>query len=607
MDKVTETYVRQFTDPARRLGATYEPGKGTHIRVWAPKAKDVTIEWEGKAPAPLKKDGDYFTGLFPDAHPGDRYRFRLDGGAQLADPASRYQPEDTLGASAVVAQDFNWTDQAWRGVPYSKWVIYELHTGTYSPTHDFDGIRADLPRLKKLGVNAIEIMPVSQFSGARNWGYDGVFPHAVQDSYGGPEKLKALVDACHAHGIAVILDVVYNHLGPEGNVLPQFGPYTQDKYHTPWGEAINFDGRGSDDVRRYFLQSAWQWLTEFHIDGLRLDAVHAIFDTSPVPFLEDLSRMKDAAEKLRGQKLALIAETDANDSRLLKPVDKNGLGMDTHWADDLHHALHATLTGEHDGYYADYGGLKQLARIYERGVAFEDDYSPFRRRRHGRSYDGIDPKRLVVESQNHDQIGNRLRGDRLIAQAGFEKAKLAAAAILLSPFTPLLFMGEELATDKPFTYFVSHHGHDLIEAVRKGRAAEWKDFAWQETPPDPAGQDTFDSCVLDTKAKRGSEQAAMQAYYKQLIALSKRFRAAGKPSVALDEAAKRITLTYKTRGKTMTAVLSFNEAASAYDPGRPYICLLRSEDWKKGATAPKSFNGTGPLTMAPFSAAVLEF
>ena len=583
MEKIIESHIRNFEDPAQRLGATYVEGEGTYFRIWAPAYESLSIVWlasqarnvtpalrggpEPQEPRPvpwipaqggddnvraLEKEGDCFTGFFPDIKPGARYWLRTPEGEKFADPASRFQPEDTTGPSQVVAQDFAWTDKAWQGIPPDEWVIYEIHPGTFSDGHDFDGIVADLPRLKALGVTTLEIMPVSQFAGDRNWGYDGVFPHAVQHSYGGPERLKALVDACHAQGLAILLDCVYNHLGPEGNVLFQCGPFVRDKYHTPWGPALNMDGANSDDVRRYFLQTAWQWLTEFHFDGLRLDAVQMIFDNAPVTFLQELSVLAKKASERRGYLLIVTGESDMNDARLVAPVADNGLGLDAHWADDFHHCLHVLLTGEKDGYYADYGGLDQLAKIYRRGVAFEGDYSPFRKRRHGKSYEGVDKKRLIVETQNHDQIGNRLTGDRLIVQAGVEKAKLGAACVLLSPFTPFLFMGEEYGATTPFTYFISHHGDELVEAVRKGRAEEWKDFAWQDEPPDPAGVENFESCVLRDR----DGNPAMQAYYRDLIALSKRVRQCELADAAQEGDTIRLTYTGK---ETLAVILSFSD------------------------------------------------
>ncbi|MDB5491817.1 MAG: malto-oligosyltrehalose trehalohydrolase [Micavibrio sp.] len=543
-----------YNDPRQRIGANYIEGEGVQIRLWAPLKDDVRIIWNDGVPEPLARDDEgYYTGFFPAAKPGDRYIF-TEGENRFADPASRYQPEGSFSPSAVVPQAFAWSDKDWRGIPFSEWVIYEIHVGTFSETCDFKGVIADLPRLKDLGITTLEIMPVSQFSGCGNWGYDGVFPHAVQNSYGGPDGFKALIDAAHAQGMAVILDVVYNHIGPEGNTLFACAPYTQTKYKTPWGDALNYDGEHSHHVRRYFLQSVWQWLTEYHLDGLRLDAVQTIFDTSAIPFLEELSALKAEAKKMRKQSLILIAETDANDSRILAPISQNGFGLDAQWADDLHHALHAILTGERNGYYEDYGDLAQLARIYERGVAFEGQISPFRHRHHGRSYEGVDKKRLIVESQNHDQVGNRMKGERLSMLVEEQKLKLAAACILLSPFTPFIFMGEEFTCRKPFLYFTSHSDEKLNEAMRKSRAEEWKSFGWDEEPPDPSDTETFNQCILSDGDR--AEGAEMQAYYKELIALSKTLRKSS-CSVSYQEKQNCIVLKYPEVNKIV--VLNFSD------------------------------------------------
>jgi maltooligosyltrehalose trehalohydrolase len=602
METLTAHQVRQFIDPRRRVGATYVPGDGVYIRLWAPTVEKALIEWTDSEPILLTRDDDgYHLGHFPAACPGDTYFFLCDG-RRIPDPASRHQPTGVFGPSAVLPADYVWTDDGWRGVPYESWVIYEIHTGTFSGSHDFSGIIQDLERLKTLGVTTLEIMPVSPFSGARNWGYDGVFPHAVQAGYGGPAALKALVDSCHAHGLAVILDVVFNHLGPEGNVLFSCGPYMEEKYRTPWGDALNFDGPGSDHVRRYFLQAAWQWLTEYHFDGLRLDAVQTIIDTSPVPFLEDLARLKREAERVTGRRLILTAESDRNDSRLLQPVDGNGLGMDAQWADDLHHALHATLTGERSGYYMDYGGAAQIAKIYERGVAYEGGYSPFRRRRHGRSYEGIDRRRLIAETQNHDQTGNRLRGERLSVLVDLEKLKLAAACVMLSPFTPFIFMGEELAAENPFLYFVDHQNQELLEACRAGRRREWKSFGWTEEPPDPGAPATFERCVLrDKNPAPGSRAALMQSYYRELAGLSKTVRTCV-PTVEYDEKHNHIALRYQKPGTEIAVFLSFNAQETAYGlpGGVPWRCALASAGYEP-ATAPRT-----PAALPPFSATVFS-
>ncbi len=613
--------LRQFTRPEERLGATYVPGKGTYVRLWASHAESsVAVEWQSRKgePEPLKpEERGYYAGFFPDIKAGEKYFFIIDGKEKLADPASRYQPDGVFGPSEVAALEYDWTDKDWKGVPYPEWVIYELHTGTFSDEGTFKGIIEDLPRLKKLGVTTLEIMPVAQFSGERNWGYDGVFPFAVQNTYGGPEKLKELVNAAHNAGLAVILDVVYNHLGPEGNVLFQLAHYTQDKYHTPWGQALNFDGSWNDEVRRYFLQTLWQWLTEYHFDGLRLDAIQTIFDTSPFPFLEELSRVKKAAEDETGRALTLIAETDANDPRVLLPFEQGGIAMDAHWNDDLHHAIHAYLTGEQDGYYLDFGNLGQLAKIYRNGVCYDGDYSVYHKASRGRSYEGIDARRLVVSSQNHDQIGNRMYGRRLSQLVDFEKLKLAAACVFLSPFTPFLFMGEELATEQPFLYFVDHHDPDLIKAVQEGRKREFQAFAWKGEPPDPAAAETYESCVLkDKNPQKGSKCGVMTEYYRRLIVLSKQLRGRYllQPDgydVVYDEKTKQISL-QNIEGKDSFAVIfNFAEEEQTCSVGafinEDWEIALQSQDFVENQLdfPVKKLNGKVSLTLSGYSATVL--
>lgn len=608
MEKIISRRIDQFTKAEKRVGATYVEGQGTYIRLWAPEKEHAEIEFIGGAKTALAKGNDgYFTGHFSDVKPGTRYYFHIDG-KRIPDPASRFQPEGVRGPSEILDEDFSWTDKSWASISSTEWVIYEIHPGTFSEKHNFDGVIDDLPRLKELGINCLEIMPVSQFSGGRNWGYDGVFPHSVQNTYGGPEGLKRLVDTAHAQGFAIILDVVYNHIGPEGNVLFGTAPYTQTKYATPWGDALNYDGEYSDDVRRYFLQTVWQWLTEYHFDGLRLDAVQTILDTSPIPFLQEVSLLKKEAEKQRGQKLVLIAETDMNDPRVLEPREKNGMGFDGHWADDLHHTLHVTLTGETSGYYSAYtGGAEQLAKIYNQGVAYAYEYSPFHKRFHGRGYDHIEKHRLIVETQNHDQVGNRMMGERLSQLVDFEKLKLAAAAVLLSPFMPFLFMGEEFASEQPFLYFISHEDPKLLEAVRKGRANEWKSFGWDKEPPDPGAEETFNACVLKDKKAFSEKGKIMQSYYRNLIALSKSIRTSIL-TVSYNNQGNFITLNYKKPDDEKIVVLSFNSSAIDYtlSSDNSWECILNSASFQPGQEEPQSLKVAEKVKIAPYSAQVFQ-
>jgi maltooligosyltrehalose trehalohydrolase len=416
---------------------------------------------------------------------------------------------------------FDWQDQGWKGIPLSQWILYELHVGTFTLEGTFAALIPRLPELVELGVNVLELMPVAQFPGERNWGYDGVYPYAVQTSYGGAAGFKALVNACHQLGLAVILDVVYNHLGPEGNYLRDFGPYFTDKYHTPWGDALNFDDRYSDGVREFFLQNAEYWLEEFHLDGLRLDAVHAIYDFSAYLFLQELAEQVDALEARTGRPRVLIAESDLNDVRLITPREQGGYGLDAQWCDDFHHSLHTLLTGEKTGYYQDFGELEHLAKAYRESYVYSGQYSCYRARRHGNSAAGRPGSQFVVCIQNHDQIGNRMLGERLSQLTSFEGLKLAAATLLLAPMLPLLFMGEEYGEVAPFLYFVSHGDPDLVEAVRQGRRREFSAFAWQGEPPDPQAEETFLRSKLNWDLKKAGHHQVLWKWYQTLIRLRK--------------------------------------------------------------------------------------
>ena len=503
-------------DP-RRPGAHEQDGR-TAFSVWAPLAQSVELELDG-ARTPLEPFDDGWYGAVHEAGPGARYGFALDAGDLLPDPASGWQPDGVHGLSAVAPERHRWSDGAWRGMPLDQLVFYELHVGTFTEEGTFDAVIPRLPELGALGVTVVELMPVAEFPGGRNWGYDGVFPYAAQSTYGGPEGLMRLVDAAHAAGIAVCLDVVYNHLGPEGNVLGRFGPYFTDRYRTPWGQAVNVDGPDSDAVRGYLVGNALRWFETFHIDALRLDAVHAIADQSAVPFLAELADATAELEEQLGRPLHLIAESDLNDPRMITPRAAGGLGMDAQWSDDFHHALHRLLTGEQRGYYADFGDPGALAKALRDGFVIDGERSGYRRRRHGASARGLPGKRFVVYSQNHDQVGNRMAGDRLIETAGEDAARVAAVAVLTSPFVPLLFMGEEHAERRPFPYFVSHTDPALVEAVRTGRAEEFSGFDWGGEPPDPQDEQTFESARLDWGSRDRPEGAAMLGLYRTLLCL----------------------------------------------------------------------------------------
>lgn len=513
----TGTDVRRIS-----LGATLLDGGRCRFLVWAPGAERVEVHLLSprERTEPLDAQGPgYHHAVLEDVPPGSLYWYRLPGGTERADPASRSQPQGVHGPSEVVGPEFPWTDGDWLGRPLSEYVLYELHVGTFATEGTFEGVIPYLDGLRELGITAVELMPVAQFPGERNWGYDGVYPFAVQRSYGGPCGLKRLVDAAHARGLAVVLDVVYNHLGPEGNYLGEFGPYFTDRYRTPWGQALNFDGPESDEVRRYFVENALQWLDEYHVDALRLDAVHAILDHSAHPFLQELAEAVQLRAKELNRPLLLIAESSLNDPRLIRPPELGGLGLDAQWSDDFHHALHVLLTGERQGYYADFASLGDLELALRDGFVYAGRYSAFRGRRHGSSARDVPAVRFVVSVQNHDQVGNRRLGDRLASSLDLEQRKLAAGALLLSPFVPLLFMGEEYGETAPFLYFVSHTDPALVEAVRRGRNEEFASFGWQEEPPDPQAEETFRRSRMDHGLREGGEHRALYAFHRELLRL----------------------------------------------------------------------------------------
>jgi maltooligosyltrehalose trehalohydrolase len=419
----------------------------------------------------------------------------------------------------VVDTRFPWEDQYWHGLPLQAYILYELHVGTYTAAGTFVAIIPHLDALRRLGITAIELMPIAQFPGQRNWGYDGVQPFAVQYSYGGPEGLKHFVNACHQRGLAVVLDVVYNHLGPEGNYLGSFGPYFTDNYKTPWGAALNFTGPLSDEVRRFFIENALYWITECHIDALRLDAVHAIMDCSAYPFLEELATVVHAQAARLNRQVYLIAESNLNDTRLIRPPGLGGHGLDAQWNDDFHHALHTLLTGEQAGYYQDFGTLAHLGTAWSTGYVYGGQYSSYRQRRHGHASHLVPARAFVVYAQNHDQVGNRMLGERLSQLVSFERLKLAISVVLLSPYMPLLFMGEEYGETAPFYYFVSHLDPDLVEAVRRGRRDEFTAFHWQGEPPDPQAEVTFWRSKLNHARRDQEPHRTLLAFTQELVRL----------------------------------------------------------------------------------------
>lgn len=490
--------------------------------VWAPRARHgVEVEIAGERRALHRGPDDEWFLEVPEAGPGTNYAFVLDGGRPLPDPRSQHQPAGVHGPSQVVdLAGFPWSDGAWKGFHLPGSVLYELHVGTFSPEGTFDGAIARLDHLVDLGVDAVELMPVVEFPGTRGWGYDGVDLFAPHHAYGGPGGLQRLVDACHARGLGVIVDVVYNHLGPSGNYLGEYGPYFSSRHSTNWGDGVNLDGPDSDHVRRFFLDNARMWLRDYHADGLRLDAVHALVDDSALHFLEELSSEVRELSAQLGRRLWLMPESDLSDPRFVQPAASGGYGLDAAWADEWHHALHAALTGERDGYYRDFGSLAHLAKALRQAWVYDGVYSPHRRRRHGRPPVGLSGHQFVVCTQNHDQVGNRARGERTSQLLSVERLEIAAALLLTSPFVPLLFQGEEWGARTPFLYFTDHEDPALARAVSEGRRNEFRAFGWDpEAVPDPQDPETFRSSRLDwTELEREPHQRLLR-WYRALLGL----------------------------------------------------------------------------------------
>lgn len=476
-----------------------------HYSVWAPEADTVELVLgaDGSRRESMAPAGEGWWGA--DAEPGDgRYAFSLDGADPLPDPRGRRQPDGVHAPSELVdPATFTWTDDEWAGRTLAGSAVYELHVGTFTEQRTFDAAIGRLDHLVELGVDVVELMPVASFPGRHGWGYDGVALYSVHEPYGGPGGLQRFVDAAHARGLAVWLDVVYNHLGPVGNYLPQFGPYFTDRHQTPWGVAVNLDGPGSDEVRAFVLDNARQWFLDYHVDGLRLDAVHALHDESALHLLEELAALADDIGAATGIPRTLIAESDRNDPRTVTPRHSDGtggLGLDGQWADDIHHALHVALTGETQGYYADFGDPQALPKVLSHSPFFHDGvHSSFRGRRHGRPVEAsVTPGwRYVGSLQTHDQIGNRATGDRLGHLAGRGRAAIGAALLLTSPYTPMLFMGEEFDASTPWQYFTDHEEEWLAESIRAGRQAEFAEHGWSGNVPDPQDPGTVETSTLN--------------------------------------------------------------------------------------------------------------
>ena len=507
------------------VGAQYLGDGRCRFKVWAPEKKQVKLHLVHPVNRYFEMTADeqgYFTIEIEGVEDGVEYFYVPENKKDLPDPASHFQPKGVHGPSAVVNhQSYQWNDKGWAGIPFQDLILYELHVGTFSGEGTFEAVIPRLDDLVSVGITAVQIMPVAQFPGNRNWGYDGVFPYAVQNSYGGPYGLKKLVDACHQKGVAVFLDVVYNHLGPEGNYFSEFGPYFTNKYKVPWGDAVNFDGQWCDGVREYFANNVLYWFEYYHIDGLRIDAIHAIFDQSAVHFWELFHERIHALEQRLGRKCYTIAESDLNNPAVVKHPENGGYGFTGQWLDDFHHALYTLLHEEGRKLYIDFGSMEQLAKAYTDGFVHSGEFVQFRKKKFGRSSAGIPGNKFIIFSDNHDQAGNRVTGARLASLIDQERLKIAAAAILLSPYIPMLLMGEEYGEQAPFYYFVSHSDEELIKAVREGRKAEFAVFNWDVEPPDPQSEKTFNDSKLNWKNRNVGNHSLMLRWYTELIKLRK--------------------------------------------------------------------------------------
>lgn len=600
----------------KEIGAVIKEDQSCNFIVWAPFADKIKLllKDRGEPIALSREEKGYWKVRLENVDPETQYKYRI-GEKDLPDPASRYQPEGVHSWSQVVTTQFSWEDDSWKGLGSAEMIIYELHVGTFTSEGTFEAIIGKLQYLKELGINTIEIMPVAQFPGNRNWGYDGVYPFAVQNSYGGPDGLKRLVNACHKEGIAVVLDVVYNHLGPEGNYMSEFGPYFTDKYKTPWGSAINYDDEHSDEVRSYFHENALRWLEEFHLDGLRLDAVHEIIDRGAFHFLEELSAKVDELERSTGRHYVLIAETDLNDKRFVSDREKGGYGLEAQWVDDFHHSVHTLLTKEEASYYSDYGEFQHLEKTLTQGYVYDGVYSPFRKKRVGNNPQQIPPECFVVSIQNHDQIGNRLQGERLSTLISTEGLKLAASLMLTSRYVPMLFMGEEFAEDRPFRYFISHTDPELVKAVQEGRRREFSYFFKEHADdfPDPQGEEIFEGSKLNWDFESETSKKAVFEYYKELIRLRKMgafsvFRNSSY-KVAVDEESQRVSVSASGDGMELLGIFSFSNKLEKFQlpEGRKWHLVISSSEDRWGGTeevTEEAFEAA--ITIQPYSAIILS-
>lgn len=540
------------------LGANFTSDDLVKFKVWAPYCKKVSVELQNKKKTfKLERDGQgYFTATVKGINEGDEYFYILDGKQKRPDPVSRLLSHGPHGPTTIIKpSNFKWTDSKYKSINLKDYILYELHVGTFTNEGTFAALIDKLPYLKELGITCIGIMPIAQFPGKRNWGYDGVSLYAVQNSYGGPEEFKRFINEAHRHGLAVCLDVVYNHFGPEGNYLADFGPYFSQKYSTPWGQPINYDGKESNHVRNFIINNALYWINEYHVDALRLDAIHSIYDFSAKHLLEEL---KEAVENQLSRRAYLIAESDLNNSRIIETKNHGGYNLDAQWNDDFHHALHALLTKETIGYYSDFGKVEDLAKAITDRFVYDGKYSNFRKRNHGNSAKGLPGEKFVVSIQTHDQIGNRPHGDRLSTLISQDTLKLAASLLILSPNIPMLFMGEEYGETNPFLYFIDHGDKDLIKAVREGRKKKLSEFGIKKMPH-PESEKTFTDSKLNWNLAKVKKHKDLLNLYKELIQFRKDFLIPyiydpNNVEVKFDEKAKSLEIQYTLKEEKLLSI-----------------------------------------------------
>jgi maltooligosyltrehalose trehalohydrolase len=597
-----------------QCGPGLQSDASVHWRVWAPRARRVELvllDGERRQVLPMEpEERGYFRLARPGIAEGQRYAYRLDGGPERPDPASLWQPDGVHQPSAVLfPEHFAWAEQGWSGLPREELVFYELHVGTFTPEGTFDAVIPRLDALRELGVTAVELMPVGQFPGRHNWGYDGVHPYAPQNSYGGPHALQRLVNACHTRGLAVFLDVVYNHLGPEGNYLAEFGPYFTDRYLTPWGPALNFDG--SDAVRDFFLDNVRLWLHAYRMDGLRLDATHVMFDMGPRHILRAIKETADAAAAALGRRAHVIAENNRNDVRILLPPERGGYGLDAEWNDDFHHAVHAYMTGDRQGYYVDFGPARHLPKVLEQTFVLDGIYSHYRGRRFGGPAAGLPGDRFVASIQNHDQVGNRAGSERLATLLRPPAVRLAASLLLLSPRLPLLFMGEEYGETSPFLFFCSFADPQLIDNVRRGRLREYAGLLTPGGMPDPHAEATFAASRLSWSWPGSSERAGLRQLYQDLLTARRQWPALRdfmhrRARLLPDE--ERAAVLELVRGEGDAALAAYFNLTAEEQPlplgaGSEMRWVFSSESGRYGGARPP---GTVPGPLLPYECVVFS-